>query len=319
MVSSLLRWTLLSALLYVPMPGRTDGNLVEPSDALVDLELPIVFTMPGPNEVALHQQGSYYRPVTPPPQAGPPCGHYGTPACKVEVAIPPGATGQQLYQMGRQAEMQHHTGEAIAYLEASANTGYDKAEGALGMAYLHGNGVKLDTQKGLRLLEQSAAQGNRGSAIELGMQYEDGVGGVPHDQAKALVYIKAAAEEHQSIAEHRLGLDYETGNGLPHDRALAITWLRRAAADGATVAGQTATYLASTRHGQFRSIDELDDAVFPPPPPPPPGACPTLRVNLVGPAGMAAQYVFCQCHPGCPTVGPVPQCGNAGATPHCTY
>jgi hypothetical protein len=241
------------------------------------------------------------------------------PACKADVSIPPGATAEQIYDMGRQAEAQHKEGEAIAYLEASANMGYARAQGALGMAYIGGNGVRKDTQKGLELLERSAAQGNRGAQIELGMEYEDGVDGVPHNQARAISFLKAAAEQHQSVAEHRLGLDYEMGNGVPHDRALAIMWLKRAGADGAPAAAQTATYLASTHHAQFRSVDEIDAAVFPPPPPPPPGACPTLHVYLAGPRSMAQAFAFCQCHPGCPVVGPAPSCSNAGArpTPQC--
>jgi len=313
MTSTFLRWTLLSTLLCAPFanaPASASDADLQPS-----LEIPITFTMPGPSEAAIHQQGSYYRPVTPPAQTGPPCGHYGTPACKVDVVIPPGATGEQLYKMGGDAEAQHHEGEAIAYMEASAKMGYSRAQGAMGIAYLTGNGVKRDTQHGLELLELAAAQGARGAQIELGMEYEDGVNGVPHDQARAIHYLKAAADEHHSIAEHRIGLDYEMGNGLPHDRNLAIMWLRRAATDGAPAAGETANYLATTRHAQFHSVDEIDNAVFPPPPPPKPGACPVLHVYLAGPAGMAAQYNFCRCHPGCPTMGPVPQCSNAGDRP----
>jgi TPR repeat protein len=134
--------------------------------------------------------------------------------------------------MGGQAEAAHSEGAAIAYMEASARMGYARAEGAMGMAYLQGNGVRRDPQKGMPLLEQAAAQGNRGAAVELGMVYEDGVDGVPRDQARAISYLKGAAELHHSVAEHRIGLDYELGNGLPHDRNLAVMWLRRAAADG---------------------------------------------------------------------------------------
>jgi len=291
MASSSLSWTLLAALIWALAGGPSLAVAQSP------------------------QGGYYYRPTTPPAPTGPPCGHYGAPACKVDVVIPPGATGEQLYQMGGRAEAAHNEGAAIAYMEASAKLGYVRAEGAMGMAYLQGNGVRRDPQKGIHLLEQAAAQGNRGAAVELGMEYEDGVDGVPHDQARAIAYLKQAAELHHSIAEHRIGLDYEMGNGLPHDRNLAVTWLRRAAADGAHAAGQTATFLATTRHAQFHSVDEIDAAVFPPPPPPPPGACPTFHVYLAGPRSSAMAYNFCQCHPGCPVVGPAPTCTNAGARP----
>jgi hypothetical protein len=247
--------------------------------------LPISFTMAGPNEMAIapQQQGRYYRPNNVPPAPhGAPCGHEDSGVCPVDVPIPPGATGEQLYQLGRQQD-QRHLAEAVAYLTASANLGYGPAEGALGTAYvMGGNGVRNDAVKGVHLLELAAAQGERGAAVYLGMEYEDGDNGVMHNQAKAIFYLKQAAAEHHSVAEHRLGLDYEIGNGVPHDRALAIQYLRRASADKSsnTIAAKTANMLATTRHAHFHSVEEIDSIVDPPPPPSAPGACPSFQTYL---------------------------------------
>ncbi len=288
-----------------PASSQTAALAPLPSPALPSLMMPIGFTMPGANELAIalpQQQGGYYRPNNvPPAPSGAPCGHIGSGVCPVDVPIPPGATGEQLFQLGRQQD-QHHLAEAIAYLTASANKGYAPAEGALGTAYVMGNGVKADPVKGVELLEKAAAQGQRGAAVYLGMEYEDGDNGVPHNQARAIVFLKQAADEHQSIAEHRLGLDYEIGNGVPHNRALAIEYLRRASADNKsnTVAAKTANMLASTSRPQFHSIEEIDAIVDPPPPPAPAGACPEFHTYLAGPRAQAQTYVFCQHYPGCP-------------------
>ena len=296
---------LFCILLIVPASSNTATPVLSQYRELPGITLPIQFTMAGPNEMAIRgqQQGGFYRPNNVPPAAhGEPCGHEDSGVCPVDVPIPPGATGEQLYQLGKQQD-QRHLAEAVTYLTASANLGYGPAEGALGTAYvMGGNGVRHDAAKGVNLLELAAAQGQRGAAVYLGMEYEDGDNGVPHNQAKAIFYLKQAANEHHSIAEHRLGIDYEIGNGVPHDRALAIQYLRRASADNSsnTIAAKTANMLATTHHAQFQSVEEIDNIVNPPPPPPRPGACPSFQTYLAGPRAQAQTYLFCQAHPGCP-------------------
>jgi Sel1 repeat len=193
---------LFSILLIVPASSQTAAPVLSQHAELPGITLPIQFTMAGPNEMAIaQQQGGYYRPNNVPPAPhGAPCGHEDSGVCPVDVPIPPGATGEQLYQLGKQQD-QRHLAEAIAYLTASANLGYGPAEGALGTAYvMGGNGVRHDAVKGVNLLELAAAQGQRGAAVYLGMEYEDGDNGVPHNQAKAIFYLKQAAAEHHSIA-----------------------------------------------------------------------------------------------------------------------
>ena len=306
---------LLFCLLPIVASSPTATPASSESAELPGITLPIRFTMPGANELAIappQQGGGYYRPNTvPPAQSGAPCGHYDSGVCPVDVPIPPGATGEQLYQLGKQ-EDQRHLAEAVAYLTASAKLGYAPAEGALGTAYVMGNGVRQDPAKGVQLLTQAAAQGQRGAAEYLGEEYEDGDHGVPRDQAKAIFYLKEASAEHHSLAEHRLGLDYELGNGVPHDRALAIQYLRRAAADNTsnTIAAKTANMLATTRHGQFHSVEEIDAIVDPPPPPAPAGSCPSFHTYLAGPRAQAQTYQFCQAHPGCPYGGGYLKCAK---------
>src|ERR1017187_5760528 len=45
------------------------------------------------------------------------CGTVATDVCKVPLTIPPGATGEQVYQMAARAEQQGRKGEALSYLD----------------------------------------------------------------------------------------------------------------------------------------------------------------------------------------------------------
>jgi hypothetical protein len=155
---------LFCILLTVPASSQTAAPVSSQLGELPGIMLPISFTMAGPNEMAIapQQQGGYYRPNNVPPAPhGAPCGHEDSGVCPVDVPIPPGATGERLYQLGRQQD-QRHLAEAVAYLTASANLGYGPAEGALGTAYvMGGNGVRHDAVKGVHLLELAAAQAER--------------------------------------------------------------------------------------------------------------------------------------------------------------
>jgi TPR repeat protein len=219
--------------------------------------------------------------------------------------------------MAKQAGASGQKGEAISYLKKSAEMGYPVAEGALGTGYINGQEVPRDGKLGVYWLENAAAHGSRGAQVELGIVYEDGLG-VPVNHMKGFTYLKEAAEQHQSLAEHRVGLDYEIGQGVTHNRALAIAWLRRAAADGAPVAGDTANALAQAKVAQFRSVEAIDDYMNPPPPAQKASGCPGFPHYISGPLAMGVQYLYCTCHPGCPTTWDTegPRCPPG--PPHCT-
>jgi Sel1 repeat len=239
--------------------------------------------------------GGYYRPVTPQPQQGPPCGHYGTAPCPAQVNIPPGASAEALFEMGARALQQHQAAAAAAYFEASANMGYVRAEAALGFDYVNGDGKPKDLEKGVHWLTLAAQQGSRGAESQLGQFYEEGTG-VPKDQAKAIALYKASAEQHFFQAERALGLDYEFGNGVPHSRTQALDLLKRAANDG-NDANSAKLYNAllhapATKH--FADFDQLIAYMAPPPPRIPAGCRASLDFALPKMSGL-----FCRQNPGC--------------------
>ncbi|HEY6851702.1 MAG TPA: tetratricopeptide repeat protein [Terracidiphilus sp.] len=276
----------------------------------IAITTPITFTLlatsqNGVNYPPLQQQGGrYIIPVQPQQPYQRACGTTATDICEVPVAIPPGASAEQVYQLANQALGRHQLGQQLAYIRKSAEMGYDRAEYVLGEYYLTHRIAENDwPQKGAYWLGLSASQGNGAAQLALGIELEDGKNNVPRDQARAIELFKAAAAQHQGLAELRLGLDYEFANGLPHNRPLAIQYLRRAAADGVPTATAKADFLAKSSGGRYQSLGELDAAMYPTPAPRKlkPGECPYFQTVTTGPYAQAQKYQFCQAHPGCPS------------------
>ncbi len=271
-----------------------------------DAELPAIVIPiqvsfePGSREAM--QQSGYYQPVAPQPYKRR-CGTIATDVCPTDVAVPPGATGEQVYEMAAQAEQRGRKGDAMSYLLKSADMGYARAQSAVGIDYADGKGLPRDAQKAVHYLELAAAQGNKGAQAKLGEIYENGEG-VPADQARALEYYRASAAQHDTNAEFALGVAYEFGNGVGHNRALAIQYLRQSSVDGSDTYGtELANALAKVPASkQFHSFSELFAYLHPPAPPKSGGQCggtPTLFAGFSR-WGTSQIITYCMNRSGCP-------------------
>ncbi|KAJ1635918.1 hypothetical protein T492DRAFT_862554 [Pavlovales sp. CCMP2436] len=98
--------------------------------------------------------------------------------------------------------------------------------------------VVVETEEGLRLTIELAAQGSADAQSWLGIRYEHG-DGVAQNQAEALRLYTQAAEQGDAIVQHSLGRCYMTGNGVDHDEKKAARLFRKAAKQG----------LAEAQHG----------------------------------------------------------------------
>ncbi len=195
------------------------------------------------------------------PQSGPPCGHYLTPPCAVapgSVNIPPGATADQIFDLGSRAYARRQFPLAAAYMERAAAMGHTRAQASLGLDYARATGVPKDLTKAVYWLTLAADKGHRVAQAELGDLYEEG-DGVPVNLTKAFNYHKLGAAQRWWQAELRLGLEYELGYGTPRNRATAIFWLDRAAADGKDGMSQqlAAMLRRSDTPARFKDMNEL--------------------------------------------------------------
>ena len=56
--------------------------------------------------------------------------------------------------------------------------------------------------------------------------------GVPENDAEAVRWVRAAAEQSYATVQHYLGRMYAIGRGVPEDDAEAVRWYRAAAEQG---------------------------------------------------------------------------------------
>ncbi len=205
----------------------------------------------------------YYRPVAPQPQSKPPCGHYGTPPCEstqhpAAVTIPPGATADQVYDLGAQAFARREYPIASGYFERAAEMGSVRAQASLGFNYMKGKGEPKDQQKAVYWVSKAAEKGHRVAQCQLGQFYEEG-DGLPPDMKKAMYYYQLSANQHWFQCERTIGVYYELGlGGLTRSRATAIVWLTRAMEDGKDGFSQDlVTMLKRSDTPRFANSDEM--------------------------------------------------------------
>jgi len=214
-------------------------------------------------------QGGYYKPVTPPPQTGRPCGHYGNPACppdpnapRTTPDAPPGLTADQLVLYSNDQIRRGDKIGALKTLERAAAMGNLPAERGLGMAYVYGQAGVTDVPRGMQWLEKAAATGDGVALFHLGHLYEEGKV-VAADQPKALRYFSASAEKHFWMSEFMLGLDYAVGKGVPANRQRAISYMDMAARDShKDTPVNYAVFLRKAGAAHWPTVDALSAAYF---------------------------------------------------------
>jgi hypothetical protein len=231
--------------------------------------------------VFLFGQGGYYRPVNPPAQTAPPCGHYGMRPCPVDPNAPrttpdapEGMTGDQLVLYSNDQIRRGDKVGALKTLERAAAMGNLAAERGLGMGYVYGQAGVTDVPRGMQWLEKAAATGDGVALFHLAHLYDEGKV-VAADEAKATRYYLASAQKRFWMSEFILGLHYAVGQGVAANRRTAINYMDQAARDTQQDTPRNyAAFLRKASAAQWRSVDELSAAYFsdyvkthtPPPP-----------------------------------------------------
>jgi TPR repeat protein len=97
--------------------------------------------------------------------------------------------------------------------------------------YTIGAGVPQDYAKAVKWIKLAANQGLALGQYNLGKMYLDGMG-VPKDITAAWTWCKLAAEQGMVRAQCSLGRMYEQGGGVPQNFLEAAKWLKLAAGEG---------------------------------------------------------------------------------------
>ncbi|MCF0158671.1 MAG: sel1 repeat family protein [Veillonella sp.] len=122
--------------------------------------------------------------------------------------------------------------EGVKLIKQSADNGNDAGITYLGTLYVLGNGVSKDINKGIELLKNGANHGNRSANDVLANLYFWGIEGeVSADESKAYKYAMNGSANNGNTALV-LGFCYEYGKGVAQDDPMAAVYFRRSALAG---------------------------------------------------------------------------------------
>ena len=100
-----------------------------------------------------------------------------------------------------------------------------------GLKYSKGEGVTKDDAKAVKWIRKAAEQGYAQAQSKLGECYDNG-NGVATDKVEAAKWWRKAAEQGYASAQSNLGVYYYNGEGVAKDKDEAIKWWRKAADQG---------------------------------------------------------------------------------------
>jgi TPR repeat protein len=121
--------------------------------------------------------------------------------------------------------------KAFSLYERAANLGNLQGMRNMGICYLSGIGVAVDTAKGVDWLRQ-AADDYPDAAFFLATHFRDGTDGVQKDPLQAALYFRKAAMKNNAQSQFALAGLYEQGLGVPRDLTQAYVFYGLAKANG---------------------------------------------------------------------------------------
>lgn len=121
--------------------------------------------------------------------------------------------------------------QAYDWFNRAAEHGHARAQMELGVAYMTGKGVGLDYGKAFDWFGRSAAQKCPDAAFYLGKMLHEGLG-MKKDEIRAFAWFMIAAQQGMSRAQAACGFMYMKGAGVRQDDAQAFAWFSKAAAQG---------------------------------------------------------------------------------------
>jgi Cu/Ag efflux protein CusF len=181
------------------------------------------------------------RPVPPPP---PPS--YPIPATPPPAGVAPAQQAQADQIWNRVTGFQNNDPRQMPLLYQCALMGDKRCEATLGIRFQDGDVIKADDHAAAYWFGLAVAQGHRASQYALAGMYQEGEGGLPHDDRKATELLIKSANQGYFKAQYALAFQYEIGDGVSRDRQKAIE-LFRASGDGLAIADALADPRAPAR------------------------------------------------------------------------
>jgi hypothetical protein len=108
--------------------------------------------------------------------------------------------------------------QATSWYQKAADQGFAEGECTIGLGYVEGGRVQPhDVSLGLALMKKAVDHGSGSCAESIGELYRVGLFGVSKDPVEAAAWHRRGAEMGDTLAEGRLGIDYQFGIGVERD------------------------------------------------------------------------------------------------------
>lgn len=144
-----------------------------------------------------------------------------------------GGCNSQAQQYNRALE-QLAAGElksAVTSLTWLAKDGHAESQYRLAMMHRAGLGVQRSAGQAIYWLQRSAQQDHVAAQYYLARFYLQGMG-VPKNPSLAFHWLNRLAEQNFAPAQYAVGIMYERGTGVARDEAQSVIWLTQAASNG---------------------------------------------------------------------------------------
>ena len=132
-------------------------------------------------------------------------------------------------------------------LEGRARRGEAKALYLLGKRTFENAGSPEETHRAVILIRAAADQGYGRAQAGLGLLYENGFG-VRRSYSQALKWFRLAADQGLAIAQNEIGVMYAKGRGVDQDLKEAAKWCRLAAEQGSEIARNNLELMKLMKH-----------------------------------------------------------------------
>ncbi|WP_028242619.1 tetratricopeptide repeat protein [Pseudobutyrivibrio ruminis] len=130
----------------------------------------------------------------------------------------------------------------------------NKANVALGLLYVKGEGVDADSEQAITFFETASNNNYAKGSYYLGQIYENAVG-VDRDYEKAMEYYLMAADLDYAPALNQIGYMYYNGYGVDVDFASAVYYQKLAALQGYAIAQVNLGFLYENGYGVERNLE----------------------------------------------------------------
>ncbi len=137
---------------------------------------------------------------------------------------------------------------------AAAREGDSEAQNDLGVMYIKGDGVEKEPAKAVSWLKKAAEKGNSRAQNNLAILYIQGTG-VEKDIGRAAFWTRKAAEHGNVEAQNNLAVLYSKGRGVEKDMEKAAFWFEKAAEQGSIRAKKILGLLYLGGEGVDKDVD----------------------------------------------------------------